>query len=106
MAKRRQDRDPFADYVEWTRHRYDPGHYLGGTLPPHLRKSSLGRKGRRNAGVLLMIMAVLAFGGFLAAAQSGSDRMLLVVAALWPLLPLAAGLRMLSSARRKSGDPK
>lgn len=50
--------DPFADYREWTEHRYDPGHYLGGTIPPHLRRTSLGRRARRRAGVLLMVVGV------------------------------------------------
>ena len=57
--KHQQQQDPFADYIEWTEHRYNPGHYLGGTLPPHLRKASLGRRGRRLAGVFLAGIAIL-----------------------------------------------
>lgn len=45
---------PFADQLEWLDHRYDPGHFLGGTLRPELRLS-LGRRAKRAA-------AVLAFG--------------------------------------------
>lgn len=58
MPKHKRPRDPVADYVEWTDHRYDPGYYLGGNLPPHLRKESLGPRARRKAGLLLGIMAV------------------------------------------------
>ncbi len=50
-------KDPFADYIEWTQHRYDPGYYLGGRLPPHLRRTSLGRRARRLSAVLLGILA-------------------------------------------------
>src|SRR5262245_18440774 len=62
MAKRKQWRDPFADYIEWTQHRYDPGYYLGGRIPPHLKKSSLGPKGRRNAGILLTLSGIVGMG--------------------------------------------
>ena len=43
MAKRKKWRDPFADYIEWTEHRFDPGYYLGGRIPPHLKKA-VGRR--------------------------------------------------------------
>ena len=59
MQKRKRVDDQIATYVEWTRHRYDPGYYLGGNLPPHLRTASLGRKGRRFAGILLGLMALM-----------------------------------------------
>jgi hypothetical protein len=45
---------PFADQMEWLDHRYDPGHFLGGTLRPELRLS-LGTRAKR-------VAAVLAFG--------------------------------------------
>lgn len=45
---------PFADQMEWLDHRYDPGHFLGGTLRPELRLS-LGPRAKR-------VAAVLAFG--------------------------------------------
>ena len=51
-------KDPFADYIEWTQHRYDPGYYLGGRIPPHLRRTSLGRRGRRLSAVLLGTVAL------------------------------------------------
>ena len=55
MPKRGERRDPIAEYIEWTEHRYDPGHYLGGNLPPDLRKSSLSPKGRRYSGIILIV---------------------------------------------------
>ena len=44
---------PFADQLEWLNHRYDPGHFLGGTLRPELRLS-LGMRGKRTAAVLAL----------------------------------------------------
>src|SRR5438094_7894864 len=29
--------DPIEDYKEWTEHRYTPGYYVGGRLPPATR---------------------------------------------------------------------
>ena len=46
-------------YREWSAHRYDPGHYLGGNLAPHLDKSRLGPSARRKAGLLLGVMALI-----------------------------------------------
>jgi hypothetical protein len=66
MGNRKRLDDPIATYIEWSKHRYDPGYYLGGNLPPHLRKASLGPKGRRFAGILLGLMAFMTFASALA----------------------------------------
>ena|SRR5688572_7047489 len=66
MVRRKRWRDPFADYIEWTNNRYNPGHYLGGNLPPELNKSAIGPKGRRLAGLLLAVSAVLSLVSLLA----------------------------------------
>jgi len=66
MVSRKQRRDPFADYIEWTNNRYNPGHYLGGNLPPDLRKSVLGPKARRLSGMMLGISAILGIVSLLA----------------------------------------
>jgi hypothetical protein len=44
---------PFADQLEWLRHRYDPGYFLGGTLRPELRLW-LGPRAKRAAAVLAL----------------------------------------------------
>jgi GNAT superfamily N-acetyltransferase len=51
-------------YKEWTANRYNPGHYLGGRLQPHLDQLRTGPRGKRVAGVLLAISAVTATIGF------------------------------------------
>jgi hypothetical protein len=35
--KLRNDDDPIARYREWAENRYNPGHWLGGNVPPGLR---------------------------------------------------------------------
>lgn len=50
--------DLIEEYKEWAAHRYDPGHYLGGTIEPHLRKYALGPRGRKVASLLLAVLAL------------------------------------------------
>jgi hypothetical protein len=59
MPKGKGRQDPLGSYYEWVQHRYDPGHYLGGTIEPHLRKSSLGPRARRRSGMMLLFSGVL-----------------------------------------------
>lgn len=59
MGKRKRRGDPMADYIEWIDNRYNPGHYLGGNVPPYLRKSSLGPNARRLAGLALALTALM-----------------------------------------------
>jgi hypothetical protein len=74
MAKNKRRDDPIADYIEWTEHRYDPGHYLGGNLPPHLRKASLGPNARRRAGLFIVVTALMTvFGALSTVAFEESD---------------------------------
>jgi hypothetical protein len=37
--KQREPPDPVEDYREWTAHRYTPGYYVGGKLPPTIRSA-------------------------------------------------------------------
>jgi hypothetical protein len=94
MSKRKDERDPIADYIEWTEHRYTPGYYLGGRIPPHLNKSRLGPKGRRNGGILLLIGGTVGGAGLI---WSPGETWLRVAAAAWPALMVFAGLVMLLS---------
>ena len=49
--------DPIGDYVEWTEHRYDPGHCSGGHLSPATR--SMQRLfSSRDKRVLLVVIIV------------------------------------------------
>jgi hypothetical protein len=48
--------DPAPDLTEWNQHRYDPGYYLGGKLPPLVRayQRVAGRTEKSLIGMLLL----------------------------------------------------
>ena len=89
--------DPIADYIEWTEHRYDPGYYLGGRIPPHLRKASLGRRGRRLASWLLVIFGLSVLPSLDVTLRHGWE-LLAVIA--FPALIFGAAVRMYPWRRR------
>lgn len=81
-------------YHEWSQHQYDPGHYLGGTIDPLLRSSSMGPQARSRAGAIVLANGLLAFVATAAWAQditgwalvSLAIPGLMVVAGWWMLL--------------------
>jgi hypothetical protein len=104
MAKLKEPADPFADYVEWTNNRYNPGHYLGGNIPPYLRKSRLGPRARRLAGVALAISGTMGIVSMLAMrpwAEGWSAVQLILEAAVIALIAWAA----VSMMRRDKHSP-
>jgi len=62
--------DPIAEYKDWSEHRYDPGYFTGGRLPPTIRayQKILKPRDKRVLLVLLMIAGLVA-----------------VLGAIWPL---------------------
>jgi hypothetical protein len=106
MGKRKR-RDPFADYVEWSNNRYNPGHYLGGNIPPYLRKSSLGPRASRRMATGLAVSAALALGIFLITlAWSEPDFGLsMMLSAGWVVLVSCAAVAMFRNSRRKHHSP-
>ena len=98
MGKGRDTPDPFAAYTEWIEHRYDPGYFLGGRIPPHLRAASLGPRGRRLSGLMLMIGGGLPALGIAVAgaarAESPGDLLGILAQAALPLLMFAAGVAL------------
>jgi len=50
------------EYKEWAANRYNPGHYLGGTIEPHLRKYALGPRARRVSAVFIGFWAIAGAG--------------------------------------------
>jgi hypothetical protein len=91
--------EPFALQLEWLANRYNPGHFLGGTIRPELRVASLGWHGKRLAGALALIT------GFVVLLTSLA---ITVVGRLPPdpwslgfgLLSVAAGIRMWKVAKK------
>jgi hypothetical protein len=102
MAKRRRDDDPIGNYVEWTQNSLNPGHYLGGTIPPDLRKASLGRRARRSSGALLIASGVIGLAlipTFVADGDSDGWRWFTAFPGVaLSLLVFGAGISMLRSA--------
>ena len=106
MPRRRypfQPPDPAPDYTEWTQHRYDPGYWLGGRIPPHLKRQS-GGAGRRNPyGILLLLSAIttLIYAGSLIDHESSLAIVQAVLMAGVVLLQGVAGFKLLRGRRRK-----
>jgi hypothetical protein len=93
MHRNTEQPDPIRLYAEWTQHRYDPGYYLGGNAPPHLRRNAPGRRARKFAGLLIGIMAILSTGA--AAGSLTSDNVFAgILLAVLALLTTAAAWRM------------
>ena len=70
-APREEQRDPIADYTEWADHRYDPGYYTGGRLPPTIRAYQKIFKPRDKK----IILALLILAGIV-----------VVLGTIWPLI--------------------
>src|SRR5205085_101979 len=59
MSKKKTRDDPIGDYVEWTEHRYDPGHYTGGRLSPATRSLQRLFSSRDKRVLLAVIIAAV-----------------------------------------------
>ena len=59
MDNQDDNRDPIADYIEWTQNRYNPGYFLGGRIRPELRKARLSPRGRRLSAALLALQGLM-----------------------------------------------
>jgi len=103
-SKTKHGDDPIADYIEWTNNRYNPGYYLGGNIPPYLRKSSLGPKARRLAGIALAISAFLGVGSIAALLSwtEGFSRAELALSAAFEVLVTWAAVSMLRVGSKPS----
>ena len=83
MGKPKERQDPIAALEEWHDHQYDPGHYIGGRLPPYL----LGKRPNLFGCALLvngvLLAGLILFGAVMGIAQGASpvpDSMPLLVA--------------------------
>jgi hypothetical protein len=104
MPKGKGRQDPLGNYIEWAHHRYDPGHYLGGTIEPHLRKSSLGPRARRLSGLMLLVGGLMGIALTALFAREGGTGALVQLGA-YSALSIAAGVAMRRSTRsRKRGS--
>jgi ribosomal protein S18 acetylase RimI-like enzyme len=90
-------------YKEWTANRYNPGHYLGGRLEPHIDQLRTGPRGKRVTGLLLGVSALFTtVAAFITAYEFGSAEIIgvLVIAAVqW-----IAAIRMFKKGAASDAD--
>jgi N-acetylglutamate synthase-like GNAT family acetyltransferase len=87
-------------YKEWTAHRYDPGHYLGGQLAPHLDTSRMGTHARRRSALLLVIIALITTGGYVSMLDADSPVAARIAGTAISVMTWAAAARMFLSSRQ------
>jgi hypothetical protein len=111
MAKPKERQDPIAALEEWHDHQYDPGHYIGGRLPPYL----LGKRPNLYGCTLLasgiLMAGLMLFGVIMSIAQgasSVSDSVPLVIAIPGSILTIGiitveilAGIKLLRKPPKK-----
>lgn len=107
-------RDPdgaISRYKEWVEHRYDPGYYLGGRLPPLIRALQGETPGAEMYGAVLIAFGLGSI--FWAAAtvwEAGLDRSGAFVTSVFTILlgvlMLGAGVTAVRRARRRRRAPK
>lgn len=102
MPKGRKEKHPseyLNDQEEWQQHQYDPGHYLGGNLPPQI-KYSLGTRGGKYLGILFLGFGIVsAIVGILPIIKgSGTDLLGLVLS----IILVLAGLRLITLKKQRS----
>ena len=96
--RRRDSREAPAlrAYREWIAHRYDPGYFTGGCLPPFMRATDFNRRGRRLFGLSLLLQGIVMLPVFLLLAEPGAQRL---AAVPHPMMAIAGGLRLRSGGR-------
>jgi hypothetical protein len=99
-TRRRKDRLPPPDlapeYTEWIKHRYDPGYYLGGRIPPYFKR----RRNGNSWGWVLIGGAVIAFVLLIGENRqtAGPEKTLsMMLASASVLLQLVAGIKLIQA---------
>ena len=93
---RKHPSDYLHDLEEWQDHQYDPGHWTGGSIPPHLKYP------RRPLGILLVIMgglSLLAVGMDMMTDSSLDSVVGNILGLLTGSLFLAAGIRIIRTRK-------
>ena len=90
-------------YKEWSANRYNPGHYLGGRLEPHLDQLRTGRRGKRLAGLFLGLSALIATVGPLSLVDE-FGRFEIIFGFLWTAVIWIAAVRMYAKGGASNAD--
>jgi hypothetical protein len=97
-----EENNPIVQYQEWTEHRYDPGHWLGGNVPPATRSLYSGMN-RRWLGVAYVGATLLSVA---LAVHYSADRDNLILILLMVLVVYGGpGLIMLFARDQKRRRP-
>jgi|SRR5919108_6194761 hypothetical protein len=104
MTRRRRtdEDDPIARYREWVDNRYNPGHWLGGNVPPSVR-NLWSPKDRRWLGSAYIAVCAIGFSLAISRTHDADDVIVVSIALLPWLIP---GLIMLLSRDVKKRRPK
>lgn len=98
--KRNHPPEFLNDLQEWQEHQYDPGHYLGGNLPPQTKYATVNQGGKA-FGIILLILgsisAVTVIGSMLFGAGSSA-----LFGLGYSILLLAVGVKLLTRHRRRN----
>ena len=101
---RREPPDPAPEYRDWANHRYTPGYFVGGRLPPWVK----GWQGGGGPGIGLLAMSVLLLVALIIYARRDNGEVLpgilLVVVAVIFLAAVVFSLRR--PDRRNRSTPR
>ena|SRR5882672_5836030 len=92
-----EENNPIVQYQEWTEHRYDSGHWLGGNVPPSTKGLWSGTN-RRVLGALYVGTCVIGAGLAFYYAKNSDDLIMMLAMLLVYFIP---GIIMLVARDRK-----
>jgi hypothetical protein len=99
-----QPPDPAPEFTEWQKHMYDRGYYLGGRIPPYLRRRR-GRKNPYGSWLIFSAITIVFVGPAIDEIDGGTVWMKLVYAGISFFL-LVAGVRLLKGDSGPAKRPK
>ena len=93
-------------YKEWSEHRYDPGYYLGGQLPPHLDSSWMGSNAKRKSAGLLAITALMTTIVYATSMSIDDNRWVRMAGTAMVVIAWIAAIRMYLGSRPNNRSPQ
>jgi hypothetical protein len=99
--------DPAPEYTEWIQHRYDPGYWLGGRIPPYLKRKQTKHSRGNPHGYMLLLAGATAVASASLFLKDVPDRLVFVQTMLITALiglSVFAGLRLIRGPNRHDGQ--
>jgi hypothetical protein len=103
MAKRNKASHPsqyLNDLEEWNEHQYDPGHYLGGRIPPLFKYSTgtggIGKRSRRGLGLVLLFIGATSLIVLIYSIMNGSGNNIgsIILSMVFSVISIVAGIKL------------